>query len=159
MKVLEKVRHVADVGAAESVNGLIVITNRENRIQRRTVWPKLLTGQDFEPAVLQNVGILKLVDENMTEALLIVRANKVIAGEQLVAAKKQFCEIHYPLLLTFPLVSLVKPETQIRRILAETPEDLSPFSLHQLMKLTTCLGSVFSTSILAAFMSRFTRES
>ena len=81
MKVLEKVRHVADVGAAESVNGLIVITNRENRIQRRTVWTELLTGQDFEPAVLQNVGILKL------------------------------------LLLTFPLVSLVKPETQIGRIL------------------------------------------
>ena len=53
----------------------------------------------------------------MTEALLIVRTNKVITGEQLVAAKKQFREIHYPLLLTFPLVSLVKPETQIGRIL------------------------------------------
>ena len=117
MKVLEKVRHVADVGAAESVDGLIVITNRENRIQRRTVWPELLTSQDFEPAVLQNVGILKLVDENMTEALLIVRANKVIAGEQLVAAKQQFSEIHHSLLLTFPLVSLVKPETQVGGIL------------------------------------------
>ena len=117
MKVLEKVRHVADVGAAESVNGLIVITNRENRIQRRTVWTELLTGQDFEPAVLQNVGILKLVDENMTEALLLVRTNKVITGEQLVAAKKQFREIHYPLHLPFPLVSLVKPETQLGRIL------------------------------------------
>ncbi len=52
-------RHIADVGTAKGVNTLIVIADGKHC--------PLRTGHQLQPVVLQVVGILEFVDQNMFE--------------------------------------------------------------------------------------------
>ena len=58
--------HVADVCAAETVNALVVVADGKDG--------GIVAGNQFQPGVLQLVGVLKLVDQNVVEAVLVVLA-------------------------------------------------------------------------------------
>jgi hypothetical protein len=49
--------HIADLGAAKAVDRLVVVTHREN------LGPA--AGQQFQPGVLQPIGVLELVDQDV----------------------------------------------------------------------------------------------
>ena len=100
MEFALEVAHVADVGATEGVDGLIVIPNTKHR--------RMIPGQQLQPLVLKLVGILKLIDEDMPKALLVMPAQRFVALQQLVTAQQQLREIDHAFALALRLVGFVK---------------------------------------------------
>ena len=88
--------HVANLGTAETVDRLVVVAHRKN------VRPA--PGQQLQPGVLQHVGILELIDQDVPEALLIMRPQRFVALQQFVATEEQFGKVHHPLAIALRLV-------------------------------------------------------
>src|SRR5260363_183225 len=65
-------------------------------------------GQLLEPGVLQRIGILKLIDQHMFEARLIMRSHLRIARKQFITAQQQFGEIHHALALALSVIGRVQ---------------------------------------------------
>ena len=91
-----KVVHVADIGAAKAVDGLIVVADAEKA--------RRLARKQLQPAVLQGVGVLKFVDQNVRKARLIVLAQRLVVGEQFKAAQQQFGKIDHTFALALRVV-------------------------------------------------------
>ncbi len=100
VELVFEVAHVADVRAAEGVDRLVVVAHREDRVG--------LPGQQLQPGVLQLVGVLKLVDENVLEACLIVGAQRRIVCEQFKAAQQQFRKVDDAFALALLVVGFVE---------------------------------------------------
>lgn len=94
-----EVGHVADIGAAKGVDGLVVVAHREDGCPA--------AGQQLEPLVLQRVGVLELVDQDMAEAPLVMLAHRRVAHQQFVGAQQQLGEIDHAFALALGLVELV----------------------------------------------------
>ena len=86
-----EVGHVADVGAAEGVDRLVVVADAEI--------PGAAAREELQPAVLQAVGVLELVDQDVLETLAVVAAQDLVAPEQLIAAEQELREVHHSLSL------------------------------------------------------------
>ena len=97
-ELAQKVGHVAHPCAAKGVDALIVVAHG----QHRCVWPNQL----FQPSVLQAVGVLKLVHQDVFEALLVVAAQLRVVAQQLVTAQQQLGKIHHALALALGFVVL-----------------------------------------------------
>ena len=107
-EVAHEVGHVPDVCAAEGVDRLVVVAHGEDGVHARVLAARAEPREDLEPAVLQNVRVLKLVDEDVAEAPLIVRAHDFVAVEKFVAAKKKFPEVDDPFALTGLFIGAVE---------------------------------------------------
>jgi hypothetical protein len=103
-----EVAHVADLGAAEAVDALVVVADAEHRRAALAA----LVGEELQPAVLQAVGVLELVDQDVAEAALVVAAQRLVALEQFVAAQQQLRKIHNRLALALRLILLVELHAQ-----------------------------------------------
>ena len=99
-----EVAHVAHLGAAEAIDALVVVADAEHRRAALAA----LVGKELEPAVLQAVGVLELVDQDVAEAALVVAAQRLVALEQLVAAQQQLRKIHNRLALALRFILLVE---------------------------------------------------
>ena len=103
-----EVAHVADLGAAEGVDALVVIPHRKDaahRHARPTVGSGLaVTGEQLEPGVLQAVGVLEFVDQDVAEARLVVAAQRFVALQQFKAAQQQFGKIDHAFALALRFV-------------------------------------------------------
>ena len=88
--------HVAHFGATEAVDRLVVVADGKN------LGPA--AGQQLQPGILQAVGVLELVDQDMAETLLVVRAQRLVALQQLVAAQQQFGKVADALAVALRLV-------------------------------------------------------
>ncbi len=93
-------RHVADIGAAERVDALVVVADREHRA--------MLAGHQLQPLVLQIVGILEFVDQDVPEARLVMLAQRLVARQQFIGAQQQFGEIDHAFALALLVVQLVQ---------------------------------------------------
>ena len=71
--------------AAPTVDGLVVVTYREHL--------SLGAGEQTEPSVLDVVGVLELVDQNVRETLAVVREDVLAVTEQLMSAQEQLGEV------------------------------------------------------------------
>ena len=85
-KVLLKVQNVGDVGAAPTVNGLVVVAHDHEVL--------VLGGQQVGNLVLNVVGVLILVDANVAEALLVLVEHLGAGAQQLERAHEQVVEVH-----------------------------------------------------------------
>ena len=92
--------HVAHVGAPEGINGLVVVAHREQRGPA--------AGQQCQPAVLQVVGVLELIDEDVPEALLVVLAQRLVALQQLVGTQQQLGKVHHTLALALLIIGAIQ---------------------------------------------------
>jgi hypothetical protein len=95
-EVAFELEHVLRRGAAEGVDRLIVVADREHRV--------VGARQQLEPPVLQAVGILELVHQDVREAPLVVGAQHFVAREQLEAAQQQLGEIDRALAVALRVV-------------------------------------------------------
>ena len=111
IKLAHKVGHVADARTAKGVNALVVITHRHHRAAWHRVGPLRRIGalprQHLDPRILQLVGVLKLVNQNVPKAPLVVLCYLRVVSEQLVAAQHQFTKIHHTLALALLLIERI----------------------------------------------------
>ena len=107
-----EVGHVADARAAEGVDALVVVADREHalRLARRR--------KHLQPRVLQLVGVLELVDQHVVEAALVVLAQRVVVAQQLVGAQHQLGEVDHAFALALVLVGLVDLDQLARLLVA-----------------------------------------
>ena len=98
-KIAHQGAHIADIGAAKRINALVVVTHGKHR--------RAVACKQFEPAVLQIVGVLKLVHQNVIETLLVMQTNVRMGLHHLIAAQHQFGKIHQAFLLAQIIVSLI----------------------------------------------------
>jgi hypothetical protein len=85
-EVVLELEHVADVGAAEGVDRLIVIAHHRQ--------VAVLLAQELEPAVLGAVGVLVLVDQHVPEAAAVLVAHLGEELEEVHAAEEEVVEVH-----------------------------------------------------------------
>ena len=103
-----KVSHVAHACAAKRVNALVVVTDRHHRaaLHHASALRRIraLPGQHLDPGVLQLVGVLELVDQDVAKAPLVVFAYRGIVTQQLVAAQHQLAKIDHAFALALVFV-------------------------------------------------------
>ena len=88
--------HVADIGATEGVDRLIVVADREERA--------VLALEQLQPEILQPAGVLEFIDQDVAETLLVVLAQHRVAAQQFVGAQQQFGEIDGALAVQLAIV-------------------------------------------------------
>ena len=96
VEVALEIGHVADVRAAERVDGLVVVADREYHAAG--------SGQQLQPAVLQAVGVLELVHQDVAEARAVVLAQDFVFRQQFEAPEQQLGEIDHALALALLVV-------------------------------------------------------
>ena len=99
-----KVRHIANTGATEGINALVIVAYCKHcaTVLRHGAC-KL-----FDPCVLQFVGILELVNQNVTEAATVVLSDGIVIAQEFVRAQHQFTKIHHALALALGFVEFIQ---------------------------------------------------
>ena len=110
LELAHEVGHVAHSRAAKGVDALVVVTHRQHTAQR--------PGQHLDPGVLQLVRVLKLVDQDVTKAPLVVLAYRVVVTQELIAAQHQLAEINHAFALALVFVQLVDLDLAARFVVA-----------------------------------------
>ena len=103
--------HVLDAGSAPAVNRLVVVSDDEGRAA--------LAGELLQPVVLDAVGILELVDEEVAEPVAVVVAELLYVAQEFEAPQQELRKIHDARLFAAFFVQLVEmDELLARRIVA-----------------------------------------
>jgi hypothetical protein len=98
-----QVAHVADLGTAESVDRLVVVADREQAGAGALGLDAAASGQQLQPGVLEAVGVLEFIDQDVPKARLIMLAERLVALQQFVRAQQQFGEVDHPFALALRL--------------------------------------------------------
>jgi hypothetical protein len=89
---------------------LVVVAHRENAPVR--------PGQHLDPLVLQLVGVLELVHQDVLEAVLVVLQQVQVPREHLEGAQQQLGEIHHALAVALRVVVGVEGDHAARELVA-----------------------------------------
>ncbi|MCY1365652.1 hypothetical protein D9M69_525100 [compost metagenome] len=76
--------------------------------RREVAADRRVAREHLQPCVLQAVGVLELVDQDVAEAPLVVLAHGLVVAQQLVAAQHQFAEVDHAFALALLFVQLVE---------------------------------------------------
>ena len=104
-------RHVAHLRTAERIDALVIVADGEHRVA--------FAREHLQPAVLQLVGVLELVDQQVTKAPLVVRPQGFVVAQQLVAAQQQLGEIDDAFALALFVVGLPDLDHRARLTVAD----------------------------------------
>ena len=110
-KFAHKVGHIAHACATKRINALVIIADRQHRAAgslAAAIGPVLLARQHLDPGVLQFVRVLKLVDQNMAKAPLVMLTDRRMVAQHFVAAQHQLAKVHHAFALALLFVELVK---------------------------------------------------
>jgi hypothetical protein len=118
LEVTLEVGHVADVRAAERVDRLVVVAHREDERLAASRRPDM-SGHQLQPPVLQPVGVLEFVDQDVPEALRVVLSEDLVSRQQLIAPQKKLGEIDDALALALLLVGRVERRVALGRLVAD----------------------------------------
>ena len=99
-KLMLEGRHVADIGAAKCIDRLVVIAHGKHRRGR--------PGKLLDPLVLQDVGVLELVDQDVRKAGAVVITQQCVTLQKLIGAQQQFGEINHALALALSVVGRIE---------------------------------------------------
>ncbi len=102
--------HVFHARAAETVDGLIVVADGEQRA--------MIPYQQAQPCVLQCVRVLELIHQHVPETLAVVAEHIWLITEQLMGAQQEFRKIHQPGARTGLLVGTVDLDRLAQRWIA-----------------------------------------
>ena len=113
-ELAHEVGHVAHARAAKAVDALVVVAHRHHRTTGHGVSVVIkrcrivaLPGQHLDPGVLQPVGVLELVDQDVAKAPLVMFPDRCVVTQQFVAAQHQFAKIHHAFALALFFVQRV----------------------------------------------------
>ena len=111
LKLANKISHVTHASTAKGINALVVITNGHHRAARHWMATSgpigTLPGQHLDPGVLQLVGVLKFIDQDVAKAPLVVLGYLRVVPQQLVAAQHQLAEIDDPFTLALLFIKRI----------------------------------------------------
>ena len=101
-----EIENVADVGTAEMVDRLVVVTHDTEVVLRLA--PVVDVGrQELHQAELRRVGVLVLVHKNMFKTVLVVGQSHVVGLQQFHRLHQQIVEVEGVVLLKILLVRLI----------------------------------------------------
>ncbi|EWS63306.1 hypothetical protein Y695_03462 [Hydrogenophaga sp. T4] len=83
-ELAHEVGHVAHARAAEGVDALVVVAHGEDRVARGREPFERRRAEHLDPGVLQAVGVLELVDQDVFEAALVVLPHRVVVAQNFV---------------------------------------------------------------------------
>ena len=84
-EIAQEPLHVLDLGAAPAVDRLVVVADHEH--------VAVVAGEHAHEGVLDGVGVLEFVDQELAEAVAVVRQQRRVVAQQLVRAQQQLGEI------------------------------------------------------------------
>ena len=116
-----KILDILYLRTAPAVNGLIIITHHKQIVP--------LPGQQPQPGILDRVGILEFVHQDMGKALLIVLQNVRAITPQLVRTKQQLGKVNRTGPLTRRLIGLVYPDHLLLKRISTMVQVLWPAAL------------------------------
>ena len=99
LELVDEGAHVFDAGAAPTIDGLIVVAHRHDMAG--------IACQQLEPVVLDAVGVLEFIDQDVPEPAPVVGEQRLVAAQALQAAQQQFGEIDQAPFIAQRLVALV----------------------------------------------------
>ena len=112
LELPHKIRHVAHPRTPKGVNALVIIPHGqhaaggiETRVIHRAV--RARAGQHLDPGILQLVGVLKLINQDVPKTSLVMLPNGVVVPQDLKTAQHQLPKIHHSLALTLVFIQLV----------------------------------------------------
>ncbi len=99
LELPHEIGHVANARAPEGVNALVVVADRHHRTAGHRVCAcggvVALPGQHLDPSVLQFVGVLKLVNQDVAKTPLVMLSHSRVVTQQLVTAQHQLAKIDH----------------------------------------------------------------
>ena len=107
VKLAHEIRHIANPCPPKRINTLVVVADRHHGRSGITQAHRITAGQHLDPRVLQLIGVLKLVDQNVPKTLLIVGTNGNVVTQKLITTQHQLTKINHALALALRLVGLV----------------------------------------------------
>ena len=112
LELTHKVGHIAHAGTAKCINALVVVTHGqhaaggvEGGIIHRPL--RACAGEHLDPGVLQLVGVLKLVNQDVAKAALVMLTYRVVVAQHLKTAQHQLAKVHHAFALALVFVELV----------------------------------------------------
>src|SRR5690606_29856105 len=99
-EILFKAQDVIDLGAAPAIDRLVVVADAAE--VRRAL------GQQAQPQILGNVGVLILINENVAETAVVLRQNVRVLHEKPEAFEKKIAEVGSIQLLQTRLIGRIK---------------------------------------------------
>ena len=99
-----KVRHIAHTGTAEGINTLVIVTHRKH------CTAVLLHGacELLDPCVLQFVGVLELVNQDVAKAATVVFTDRFVITQKFIGAQHQLPKINHALALALGFVEFIQ---------------------------------------------------
>ena len=112
-KLAHEVSHIAHPSATKSVNALVIVPHSQHAaggvetgfFQRGAM--RASARQHLDPGILQFVGVLKFVNQDVPEAALVMLTDGVVVAQQLVGTQHQLTEIDHAFTLALLFVQLV----------------------------------------------------
>ena len=101
-EVAAELLNVLDFGAAPSVNRLIVVAHHHQITAA--------TGEHAQPRVLNGVGVLKLIHQNVSETALIMIEDLRVFQPQFVGAQQNFAEVDHAAAIAGDLIGSVNAQ-------------------------------------------------
>ena len=96
LKFTHEVGHIAHARPSETVDALVVVAYGK--------YDSMLPSQKFEPIVLQFIGVLEFVHQDVVEAVLVVSPQNIVTLQHFIATQHEFSKICYPFLPTQTIV-------------------------------------------------------
>ncbi len=109
-EILLEAQHIAVVGPTPAIDGLVLVADHED-IQ-------VVRGQQLDEAVLGDVGILELVDQDVLEAPGVLFADGVVLVQQLDHPQQQVVEVDGVALAQKLVVALVDAHDHLFTVVA-----------------------------------------
>ena len=99
-----KVRHIAHTGTAEGINTLVIVTHRKHCTAILCQRPCKL----FDPCVLQFVGVLELINQDVAKAAAVMFTDRVVITQKFIGAQHQLAKINHALALALGFVEFIQ---------------------------------------------------
>ena len=91
--------NVLDLRAAPAVDRLVVVAHRHDIAG--------VPGQQPQPRVLNRVGVLELIDQELPEAAPVMREQGIVVPHEFMTPQQQFGEVHQAATGTGGFIGLV----------------------------------------------------
>ena len=109
-ELAHEISHIANAGSPKGINALVIVADGHHAPsthRRRRIRVQAGAGKHLDPGVLQLVGVLEFINQDVTKTPLIVFANRLVIAQQLITAQHQFAKINHALFLALLFVQMV----------------------------------------------------